>query len=503
MTKRSTSTDRLEPSEKRVSAGHALRASCETAIGLAYSVQLAALVRALGKPLACVDLETTGGNTVHDRITEVGMVRIDFEGRTECWSSLLDPQRMIPAHITALTGIDERMVAGAPTFCELRDALLERLEGHIIVAHNARFDLGFLKQSFRREGVNFQPASLCSVRLSRALFPGVRGHGLDALMGRLGLECSARHRALGDARVVAEFLQRLAGTRLDELLAACRSQWHIPSLPPNLSESLLDGIPEGPGVYLIYAENGLLLYVGKSIHLRRRVLDHFRNDHRAQREMRLAQQARHIEWIETAGELAALLLEARLIKDRQPVLNRRLRRIRELCAIAWTFGGEGAPRIVCGERVVPGDSYGAFRSPRQALSCLRKIAGEHGLCDIRLGLQSGTGPCFGHQIKRCRGVCVGQESHAQHDLRLAQALQSIRIVRWPYAGPIGVAEGAEERRTLHLIDQWIYLGEASGEEDVEMLLAGRRPAFDIDTYRILLRFLSDARHRRAVRLLGR
>ncbi len=474
-----------------------------TARSVARCDELAALVKALGKPLACLDLETTGGNTVYDRITEVGMVRIDADGRTECWSSLLDPQRTIPAQITALTGIDEQMVSGAPTFCELRDALLERLAGHIIVAHNARFDLGFLKQSFRREGVSFQPPTLCSVRLSRALFPGERGHGLDALMRRLGLECSARHRALGDARVVADFLQRLAGTRLDELLAACRAQWHTPSLPPNLPEGTLERIPERPGVYLIYAENGVLLYVGKSVQLRRRVLDHFRNDHRAQREMRLAQQARHIEWIETAGELSALLLESRLVKERQPVLNRRLRRSRELCTIEWTFGAGVPPRVVCGEQVVPGDSFGAFRSPREALSCLRRLASEQGLCDIRLGLQSGSGPCFGHQIKRCRGACVGREPHAQHDLRLAQALQSIRVARWPYAGPICVAEGSEGRCSLHAIDQWIYLGETSEAADLGALLEGRRPAFDIDTYRILLRFLSNARHRRSVRILAR
>ncbi|MGC8517638.1 MAG: exonuclease domain-containing protein [Steroidobacteraceae bacterium] len=467
------------------------------------SVPLAALVGALGAPLACVDLETTGGHTGYDRITEVGVVRIDAEGAIEEWSSLIDPQRWIPAQITALTGIDANLLEGAPTFPEVCDALSARLEGHIVVAHNARFDVGFLKQAFQREGVRFQPPVLCSVKLSRSLFREVRGHGLDALMGRLGLSCADRHRASGDARVVAQFLARMAATRLDELLAACRAQAQIPSLPAHLPAQALETLPEGPGVYLIYGEDDVLLYVGKSVHVRRRVLEHFRSDHRAAREMRLAQQTRRIETIETAGELAALLLESRLIKERRPLLNRRLRRTQPLCTLAWTFGAGQPPEVVCGGAVVPGESYGAFRTARDARQALRRFAAERGLCDIRLGLQSGSGPCFGHQIERCRGACVGTESPAQHDLRLAEALQAIRIARWSYAGPIGLPEGSDASGVQHVIDQWIYLGAARDAQDVEELLRQSRPTFDLDTYRILLRFLNDPHHARTVQRLSR
>lgn len=463
---------------------------------------LAALVRELGSPIACVDLETTGLHAAGDRITELGLVRIDAEGRFERWSSFVDPERSIPPEITALTGIDNDMVAAAPTFHGLRDELLERLDGHILAAHNARFDTGFLRQSFEREGTAFKPRVLCSVKLSRALFSGARGHGLDAVMRRLGLACGARHRALGDAQVVADLLERLAGSRLDELVAACRAQWKTPSLPAHIPASSVDRIPDGPGVYLIFGENDLPLYIGKSKHLRRRVLDHFRNDHRQRREMRLAQQARHIEWIETAGELSALLLESRLIKERSPILNRRLRQTRELCTITWRFGADKPPRIVCGAAVVPGESFGAFRTIGEARKRLRAIGVEHGLCDIRLGFQKDPGPCFAHQIKRCNGVCVGKESAAQHDLRLAEALQTLRIARWPYPGPIGLTEQNGDQQVLHVIDQWIHLGEVRNEHDARALMGSARPAFDIDTYRILLRFLSDTRNRRAIRRLA-
>ena len=476
-------------------------APMEALWGEGPSTPLAALVRALGKPLVCLDLETTGGHTAYDRITEAGLVGIDSEGRLEEWSALIDPQRWIPPQITALTGIDAEMLAGAPTFHQVYEGLLERLEGRILVAHNARFDAGFLKHALRREGVHWHSPVLCSVKLSRALFPGERGHGLDAVMARVGLRCEARHRALGDARVVAQFLRRMAETRQEELLQACRKQWQLPSLPAHLRAEAIEDLTEGPGVYLIYGEHDLLLYVGKSVHVRRRVLDHFRSDHRAQREMRLAQQARRIECIETDGELAALLLESRLIKEKHPVLNRRLRRTRELSTIAWRFGTDRSPQIVSGEAVVPGESYGAFRTVREARLTLRRIAAERHLCDIRLGLQSGPGPCFAYQVKRCRGACIGLESPAQHDLRLAQALQAIRIARWPYPGPIALAEGPGEHAVQHLIDQWIYLGAARDPAEADAVLRANRPAFDIDTYRILLRFLNDARHARTVRTL--
>lgn len=468
---------------------------------VAGSGALAALVQALGKPIACLDLETTGMHCAHNRITEVGLVRIDAAGCVECWSSLVDPECWIPPEITLLTGIDADTVAAAPTFHALCDELLERLDGHIVVAHNARFDLGFLKQSFGREGVAFKPPVLCSVKLSRALFPGERRHGLDSVMHRLGLDCDARHRALGDARVVADFLARLAGARLEELVAACRAQWQAPSLPAHISAAMVEAIPDRPGVYLIHGENDLPLYIGKSVHMRRRVRDHFRNDQREQREMRLAQQARRIDWIETAGELSALLLESRLIKERSPVLNRRLRRTRELCTIAWSFGTDAPPRIVHGGAVVPGESYGAFRTAREAQKRLKDIAAEHGLCDIRLGFQKGGGPCFAHQIERCRGVCVGKEPPTRHDLRLAEALQSMKIARWPYPGPIALHEQSGDRAALHIVDQWIYLGEARDADEALALLQTPRPTFDIDMYRILLRFMDNPKNRRAVRPL--
>ena len=187
--------------------------------------------------LAFVDLETTGTRAADDRITEVGIVRVDADAcggppRVHEWSTLVDPEVPIPPVIQALTGITDAMVAGAPTFSAVADAVAERIADCVFVAHNARFDHGFLKHEFARAGVPFSARPLCTVRLSRRMFPGTSGHGLDAVAARHGIELSQRHRALGDARAVWEFLRALYRSFAPEdIEAAVRRILRMPPSP--------------------------------------------------------------------------------------------------------------------------------------------------------------------------------------------------------------------------------------------------------------------------------
>ena len=119
----------------------------------------------------------------------------------------MNPGTRIPYAIQQFTGITEAMVADAPPFEGVADEIESRLAGRLFVAHNARFDYGFLRSEFRRIERRFRAPVLCTVRLSRAMTPDERGHSLDAVMQRHGIACDARHRALGDARVLADFLR--------------------------------------------------------------------------------------------------------------------------------------------------------------------------------------------------------------------------------------------------------------------------------------------------------
>ena len=298
---------------------------------------------ALDAPLAIVDLETTGAHPAHDRVTEIAVIEVDGGEVAGEWSTLVNPGTGIPPAIQALTGITNDMVADAPGFGSLAAQLHERLEGRVLVAHNARFDYGFLKQEFERAGLAYRARTLCTVQLSRRLYPEHAHHNLDSVMQRHGIECKARHRALGDADAVWQFLRVAAAEHGEQVVAvAARQVAKQASLPAHLDRAMVDAIPEAPGVYLFYGEGTAPLYVGKSVAMRTRVLQHFADDLRSARQLQLAREVRRIEWRRTAGELGALLLEARLVKELLPAFNRQLRRAAALAALktfAWPWRG--------------------------------------------------------------------------------------------------------------------------------------------------------------------
>lgn len=447
-------------------------------------------------PLAIVDLETTGASAAWDRVTEIAVVEVDGGAVTSEWSTLVNPGTPIPPAIQALTGITNEMVADAPGFGELAAALHERLEGRVFVAHNARFDYGFLRQEFERAGLKFQARTLCTVKLSRRLYPEHPRHNLDSLIARHNLACGARHRAMGDAQAVWQFLRVAADERgAEAVVEAARAVSKLPALPAHISRDRVDAIPEAPGVYLFYGEGGTPLYVGKSIEMRSRVLSHFSADVRSAREMQLAREVRHIEWRRTCGELGALLLESRLVKDLLPVFNRQLRRASDLCGFALQPQGLRLARAAEIDAGNVGDLHGVFRTKRAALDALRGLADEHGLCLQALGFERvrRAGACFRHQVRRCAGLCAGKDSPAAHQGRLVAALARLKRVAWPWRGPIGVIEHdpGRDATDVHVIHNWCWLGTAGDDAGVADLLEGARAArFDLDQYRILSRHLA-------------
>ena len=311
----------------------------------------------LPQPLIFLDLETTGMTATHERITEIGLIEVANGEYVGSWSQLVNPEKSIPPFIQSLTGITNEMVEDAPTFEQLAPGLFQRLDGKLLIAHNARFDYGFLKNEFGRLGMSYRSRVLCTAKLSRKLFPEHRRHNLDSLIERYGLTCSARHRALGDAEVLWQFLQKLyAEVDIARINAAVQAQMVAPNLPAGLSAEALDAIPEAPGVYLFYDERGALLYVGKSVDLHARVRSHFSGDHRLAKDMRITQQVTRVEWIETAGELGALLNESRVIKELLPLKRERRIAFRgketahNLQLAPWPYRGALGLRECFGER---------------------------------------------------------------------------------------------------------------------------------------------------------
>jgi DNA polymerase-3 subunit epsilon len=448
--------------------------------------------------LAFVDLETTGTTAAKDRVTEVGIVRVQ-EGCRPCeWSTLVNPGRGIPPEVQALTGITNEMVANAPGFEQIADEVAGRVADCVLVAHNARFDYGFLKHEFARLGRSFTAKVLCTVKLSRRLYPDAGHHNLDAVIERHALPVSDRHRALGDAKVLWEFVQAIYRDRpSDDIETAVRRVLRIPSLPPQLAPDALDGLPEAPGVYRFYGLNALPLYVGKSINLRERIGAHFSSDYRCTNDLRISSEITRIEYEETAGELGALLRESQLVKALLPAYNRRLRMRADMIAL-HVAAEPSAPDYVRSEAIDPAlldDLYGPFGSKRDAREALRGLAATAGLCWTMLGLERRDGPCFARQVRKCAGACVGAETREAHHARLRQALAKHALKRWPFEGTIGARETSltGERDEVHVLRDWCWLGTASDDGELQSILeTPPRVQFDLDIYRLLAKHLPKA-----------
>ncbi len=450
------------------------------------------------KNYVLLDLETTGATPLRDRITEIALIQFKDGVEVGRWQTLVNPQTNIPDFIQSLTGITNEMVEDAPTFEQVAGELLDYLDDAVMCAHNVRFDHGFLKAEFKRIGITLKQKVLCTVKLSRKLYPQYKSHGLSAIIERHNFTCSNRHRAMGDVEVMAQLIE-LAKSELglEALEAAVAGLSKKTSLPSGIDEDVIDDIPETSGVYLFYGENNLPLYIGKSVNLRARVMSHFSSDHSSTKEMRISQEIKRIEWIETAGEFGALLLESRLVKERQPIHNRQLRRERQLCAWQLAKTADSSPllELIREDEITPenlGGLFGTFRSKKQATDALRNIAEEHSLCLKALGLEAGKGACFRSQIKRCKGVCCGKESPELHYLRLQQALISLKLKSWGFEGKIGIKEHdpITNKTELHVFEQWCHIATVDDESQLEDAVQSKYNfSFDLDTYKLLLKEL--------------
>ena len=248
----------------------------------------------------------------------------------------------------------------------------------------------------------------------------------------------------------------------------------------------LAALPRTPGVYLFMGEGALPVYIGKSVDIRSRVLAHLR----AEDEATMMAQSRRVEFIETAGEVGALLLEAQLIKQKNPLFNIRLRRQRSLCSIRLAEqDGFITPEVVSGKHVAVGqadDLYGLFSSVHAARTKLRELSDLHGLCLGLLGIEKiGQRGCFGLQVKSCLGACVGREDRRAHDQRLFSALADLKVHAWPYTGAVDLVEQRDDWIQRHRIQDWRYQGTWCSR--TSKISPHGTQGFDLDTYKILVK----------------
>lgn len=311
----------------------------------------------MNKPrlFAIVDIETTGNYAGGNRITEIAILIHNGKKVIEEYHSLVNPQCPIPLAIQSLTGITDEMVADAPLFEEIAEDIYHLLQGKIFVAHNVGFDYTFLVRELKQSGYEWQSQKLCTFRLSRKIFPGHRSYSLGELCRSLRIMISERHRAMGDAKATAELfdllIQRDDTNCIEESIR--KNTEH--RLPVHLSWEQFNRLPETAGIYMFRNNKGKIIYVGKAINIKKRVLGHFSGTNTGLRRQQFINEICSVDFEESGTELMALLMECQMIKKHWPEHNRALKRYEPKYALIHYQDIRGYDRLAV-SRARSGDS---------------------------------------------------------------------------------------------------------------------------------------------------
>ncbi len=280
----------------------------------------------MSKTFAIIDVETTGGDPKRDKLTEFAVVIHDGEKIIKSFHTLINPERSIPPFITQITGITDDMVKDSPKFYEVAKEIVEITEGAYFVAHNVRFDYGFVCNEFRRLGYPYQRQTLCTVQMSRKAFPGLPSYSLGKLVKHFDIPLKNHHRAFDDAMATTSLFEKIMHCNLyhnGESFQVSRSIVRDIKIPTSINREYLENIPHATGVYYLLDKNGNIVYVGKSVDLRNRIWTHFTE--MSERALKLQECIGDVNYVETVSELAALLLENTEIKRHKPLFNKAQR----------------------------------------------------------------------------------------------------------------------------------------------------------------------------------
>jgi DNA polymerase-3 subunit epsilon len=379
---------------------------------------------------AIIDIETTGGSARIEKITEIAIYLHDGNQITGEFVSLINPERNIPYFITSLTGITNEMVEDAPRFFEIARTIVELTEGRTFVAHNARFDYSFIRQEFKSLGFNFKRNILDTVALSRKLFPGHRSYSLGNICNDLRISINGRHRAAGDALATVKLFETLIAKdrEINGNKSVLLRNTMISKLNPKLDIAKIDNIPDEPGIYYFYNENGDLIYIGKSCNLQQRISTHLSNNS-TNRSMEMRDQIADIDWEKTGSELIALLKESSEIKLNKPIFNRSQRRSGFQWGIFSFTDDNGYINYRYGQLDNDEPPISVFTSKEKTKSKLNSLVETYGLCQKLSGLYETDGACFHYQVGICKGACIGKESSKEYNERAAKATEEFIFTR--------------------------------------------------------------------------
>ncbi|MCB0520195.1 MAG: GIY-YIG nuclease family protein [Lewinellaceae bacterium] len=419
---------------------------------------------------AIVDIETTGGKAARDKITEIAIVLHNGQSVVDTFESLINPEVPIPYGITELTGITNEMVADAPRFFEVAKQVVKMTEGAVFVAHNVRFDYSFVQEEFRRLGFTYIRKQLCTVRLARKAFPGFHSYSLGNLILAMGLKAGDRHRAMGDTMATVDLFERILATESteDNIHQMVNLGVKEALLPKNFSLEKLHTIPEACGVYYFHDEKGEVVYVGKSLNIKKRIAEHF--SVKTEKAGKLQQAAHDISWEVTGSELVALLLESHEIKRIRPGIN-RAQKIRQFPYVIHAFTNqEGYLCFDVAKTTAKTrknlNIVAEYPKLSHAKGWLKGIQRQYELCLRHCHLESKHGACFDYHLKRCYGACIGEELAADYNQRAEAAMEALdKSFEHPNFYLIDAGRSPEEQAVV-MVEDGAYRGFGFGDLSV-------------------------------------
>jgi len=375
---------------------------------------------------AIIDVETTGGGIAGNRITEVCIALLQDGEVVDKYTSLVNPERDIPHHITALTGIDNEMVKDAPLFSEIAEQIETFTQDAIFVAHNVSFDYNVIRGEFRLLGQHYNRKKLCTVRLSRKLIPGHLSYSLGRLCNTINIPHLNRHRAEGDVDATVILFQRLLA--LDEnfetINAFLNPRSKQATLPPHLPSEQIEELPQEAGIYLFKNQKHQVIYAGKAKNIKKRVLSHFYD--KKTKEYLLGQETHFIDYELTGNELVALLVESAHIKKHYPKFNRAQKWPATTYQIINYVNQRGIIQLALAKTKVLNDSVSTFYNRTEATEKLEEICETFKLCPRFCTLQSNSEKCSHYRIKNCEGICEDTETVKEYNLKVKAAILSLK-----------------------------------------------------------------------------
>lgn len=382
---------------------------------------------------AIIDVETTGGGISGNRITEICIALLKNGEVIDKYTTLINPERNIPQYITALTGIDNEMVANAPRFSEVAQQIEEFTQDAIFVAHNVSFDYNVIRSEFRLLAQHYNRKKLCTVRLSRKLIPGLLSYSLGRLCTSINIPHLNRHRAEGDVDATVILFQRLLS--LDEDFSVVNSFLNPRSkeatLPPHIPAEQINELPEDAGIYLFKNQKHQVIYAGKAKNIKKRVLSHFYD--KKTKEYQLGQETHFIDYELTGNELLALLVESEHIRKHYPKFNRAQKWPATTYQIISYVNQRGIIQLALGKTKALSDSVSTFYNRTEATEKLEEMCESFKLCPRFCTLQSNSEKCSHYRIKNCEGICEDTESVEDYNLKVQAAIKSLKENKLSFA----------------------------------------------------------------------